>query len=423
MAIALNMACRRLAAIDASPLILLPGVAKGLAQAAPQPAPSVSDRASRRGAPRIVLLQTQAENAGAQEVSRILGQELAAKGYDVHPVFLFRRTGGFDAEPNVVYCASRRPSSPFALAALLWRLFRTLRRLKPDAVLCFQHYGNVIGAPIARLAGVPRVVINQNSAPLTTPGLARRLDRWIGSLGVADRIVVNSGDTQSDYAAYPRSYAERIVRIDHGFEVKASRMTQAEARAAFGLSLEGPLLGCVSRLHPLKHLDASIRLLLLEPSWHLALAGQGAAEADLRALAASLGCTERVHFVGELTPRQVGDFLAALDVFVFPSVAETFGLAAVEAAAAGVPVVANGLPVLHEVLAADGQPCALFVDVDDAPVFAAAVRGVLEDRALARELSQRGRRLADRYPASAMADGYDALLRQVVSPPRLGRAL
>jgi glycosyltransferase involved in cell wall biosynthesis len=99
---------------------------------------------------------------------------------------------------------------------------------------------------------------------------------------------------------------------------------------------------------------------------------------------------------------------------VFPSRAETFGLAAVEAAQAGVPVVANDHAVLREVLAIDGNPCALFVDPDDAGAFAAAVRSLLTDRDLSARLTSRGKRLSQRYSIEAMVDHCAALIENVL---------
>jgi glycosyltransferase involved in cell wall biosynthesis len=367
---------------------------------------------------RILLVQTQAENAGAQEISRLLSQGLETRGHTVHQLFLFRRTDAFDGSPNAVFCADRRPTGPRSIATLLARLFGHVRRLRPDVVLCFQHYGNLIGAPVARLAGARVVIANQTSATLTTPALARQLDRLCGALGLFTRTVVNSSDAELEYKGYPRSYRSRLIRIDHGFQDKGSALGRAAARAAFGLPGAGVLLGCVARLHPLKHLDAAIRLLPLDRDWRLALAGQGASRADLVDLARRLGCADRVHFLGELPSAQVGDFLAALDVFVFPSLAETFGLAVVEAAQAGVPVVANRLDVLEEVLAVDGGPCALFVDVDDTDAFAGAVRRLLDDPLLADALAARGRRLKQRYSLDAMVDAYEALIEGLAAPPR-----
>src|SRR5436305_4807777 len=113
-------------------------------------APVRASAVARR--PRIVLVQTQAEGAGAQEIMRILGEGLTARGYDVHYVFLFRRTAAFDAQPNTHFCAFERPNNPGSILKMLRDLVRHLRKLEPDVVLTFQHYGNLIGTIAARLA-------------------------------------------------------------------------------------------------------------------------------------------------------------------------------------------------------------------------------------------------------------------------------
>ena len=58
---------------------------------------------------RILLIQTQAENAGAQEISRLAGAGLSDLGYEVHHLFFFRKSASFDAPPNTIYCWPRRP--------------------------------------------------------------------------------------------------------------------------------------------------------------------------------------------------------------------------------------------------------------------------------------------------------------------------
>jgi hypothetical protein len=80
---------------------------------------------------RVVLLQTQAEAAGAQEVSRVLGEGLAARGYDVHHVFLFRRTAAFDRQPNTLFCLTERRTGIWSLLRLLVVLVRHLRSMRP----------------------------------------------------------------------------------------------------------------------------------------------------------------------------------------------------------------------------------------------------------------------------------------------------
>jgi glycosyltransferase involved in cell wall biosynthesis len=361
-------------------------------------------------APRVALIQTQAEGAGAQEIARLLDRGLQARGYEVNHLFFFRRTAAFDHLPNAIFCARERPGNPWALLRMLVTLFGHLRRLRPDAALCFQHYGILIGAPAARAAGVRTVIANRNSARLQMPAWLRLADRWLGILGLFARVVANSRSVEEEFADHARSYRKRVVRIDHGFECKTSNLDRAAARAQLNLPAAAVLLGCVARLHPLKNLAAAIRLLPFDERWHFAVAGQGAEREDLAALARALGCADRVHFLGELKPEGVAVLLRALDAFVFPSLAETFGLAVVEAAQAGVPVVANRLEVLEEVLAVDGEPCALFADADDAASFAATVRRLLDEPGLAAALSARGTKLAARYSLDAMVDAYATLI-------------
>ena len=364
-------------------------------------------------APRVMLVQTQAENAGAQQISRMIAADFAARGFAVHQVFFFRRTASFDGAANVEYCALERPSKPIAFLRFMRRLYQTTRRIRPDVVIAFQHYGNIIAAPIARLAGAKRVIANQVSASATIAPALLAADKLIGSLGGYDRIVVNSRHTEEMYAAYPRGYRERVVRIDHGFEDKTLAVSAAEARDAFSLPQDVKLLGCAARLHPLKQLDTAIDALPQIPQAHLALAGQGPDRDRLEALARELGVADRVHFLGELAPEKIGLLHAAIDCFVFPSAAETFGLAAVEAAQSGAPVVANDIEVLREVLCVDDEPCALFVDARDKVALAAALKAALFDEALIAPLTRAGRRLKQRYPLSAMMDAYCDLVAEL----------
>lgn len=360
---------------------------------------------------RILLVQTQAENAGAQEISRLVGAALAARGHEVHHLFFYRASDGCDGLDNAIVVSAKRPGGA-AFPGFFLRLVSTIRRLKPDVVMTFQHYGNLFGGPAARLAGVRHVIANNVSAKATMNAGVRALERVIGSIGVFDEITVNSHDLLSEYHAYPEAYRRRLTLIPHGFEDKSVRLDRAAARARFGLPEGARLVGSVSRLHPLKRIDHALRLITTEPGWHFAQAGQGPDRERLEALARELGVADRFHLVGELPASGVGPFLAGLDAFVFPTEAETFGLAAVEAAQAGVPVVANDLPVLREVLAVDGEACALFVDTADTSSFAAAVRRVFDEPDLAAALAAGGRRLSERYSLQAMTDAYAAMVEQ-----------
>ncbi|KQT08162.1 MULTISPECIES: glycosyltransferase family 4 protein [Bradyrhizobium] len=361
----------------------------------------------------VLLAQTQAENAGAQEISRLLGAGLTARGYRVTNLFFFRKSDSFDEPPDTLYCAPRRPGNPVALLRMLWTLRHHLRTTRPDAVLTFQHFGNVIGGSVTRLVSRAPVVANQVSSALSMSWPVRTADIVMGSLGFFDRITLNSKDMEREYSRYPAAYRSRMVHVPHGFDDKALTLSKEVARQEFNLPQDCILLGCAARLHPHKRLDMAIRLLPEQPSWHLALAGQGADEARLRQLARDMKVSDRLHLLGEIPPGRMADFLACLDVFVFPTQAETFGLAAVEAANAGVPSVVTDLPVLREVLCYEGRPTALFVDASDHAQLSAAVSRLLTDKQLSVELRQNAKGLRLRYSVDAMVEEYVRILEQV----------
>ncbi|MDA9527009.1 glycosyltransferase family 4 protein [Bradyrhizobium sp. CCBAU 25338] len=362
----------------------------------------------------VLLAQTQAENAGAQEISRLLGAGLTARGYRVTNLFFFRKSDSFDEPPDTLYCAPSRPGNPVALLRMLRTLGRHIRATRPDAVLTFQHFGNVIGGGVTRLVSRAPVVANQVSSAMSMSWPVRTADIVMGSLGFFDCITLNSKDMQREYSRYPAAYRSRMVHVPHGFDDKALTLSKEAARHRFNLPPDCVLLGCAARLHPHKRLDLAIRLLPDQPSWRLALAGQGADEARLRQLANDLNVSDRLHWLGEIPPSRMADFLACLDVFVFPTQAETFGLAAVEAANAGVPSVVTDLPVLREVLSYEGRPTALFVDASDHAKLSAAVSTLLTDKHLSDELRQNAKGLRLRYSVDAMVDEYVRILEQVI---------
>jgi glycosyltransferase involved in cell wall biosynthesis len=357
---------------------------------------------------RILFVQTQAENAGAQEVSRLLGEHLTNRGHTVRHLFFYKKSEDFSAPPDTIIVRQTRPSK-WRFFSFLGELYKAIRDFKPDCVFCFQHFGNVIGAPVARLAGCPFIVANQVTAPSLINPVVALLDKGLGMAGIYDRVTVNSNFLLDTYGRYPIRYVSRLDFIPQGFETKDCAMDIASAREELGLPNGVPLLGVSARLNPAKQIDKVLAILATQPEWHFAIAGQGPDFTRLQNEAAKLEITNRVHFLGEFAPSQIGEFLACLDVFTFPSAAESFGLAAIEAAQAGVPVVANDLPVLQEVLQANGKPCALFVDVMDPEAFASAIATVLNNPKVAQTLRDRSGDLKERYSLKVMVDAYEAL--------------
>lgn len=362
---------------------------------------------------KIVQVQTQAEAAGAQRVSDMVGAGLRARGHAVRTVFMYRKTDVYDGDPDVDFVLDRRPRGlPDQMRAVAG-LIAHVRRERPDAVISYQHYGNIFGTLAARLAGVGKVVANQSGAPHRRGlmGLLSRIDKAMGTLGAYQVNIVNSAWTEAQFAGYPAAYRRRLRRIDHGVSGPERDYDRQAARAAFGLPADVPLAVSTGRLTRDKNQIALVEALCRLPDLHAALAGAGPEQERLRAFARDNGVGERLHLVGELPPHRIHEFLAAGDVYVFASLDETFGLSVAEAAIAGLPVVSSGLDVLREVLSTeDGEAAAYFAETSDAAGIGAALETLFAEPALAGRLSRAGRRLGRKYSPQAMCAAYERLL-------------
>jgi N-acetyl-alpha-D-glucosaminyl L-malate synthase BshA len=128
--------------------------------------------------------------------------------------------------------------------------------------------------------------------------------------------------------------------------------------------------------------------------------------------ARTLGVTDQVHFLGEQD--QVLPLLSISDVFLLPSAQESFGLAALEAMACGVPVIGTAAGGLPEVV--EDEKSGYLRPVGDVPSMAKAGLELLRDDALWKRFSAESRRRAEQdFPASVMVGRYRALYEKTLA--------
>jgi len=175
--------------------------------------------------------------------------------------------------------------------------------------------------------------------------------------------------------------------------------------------------GYVGRLlHPHKGLDVLLDAAEADPRITVAIAGAGPHEAALRARAATPALAGRVTFHGHLAGADLDAFYRGLDVLAVPSVPtpgwlEQFGRVAVEAMAAGVPVVASDSGALRDVVGGAGT----LVPPGDAAALAAALVAVVDEPGRAARMRAAGAERAAEYTWPAIAERYEAMYREVVA--------
>jgi glycosyltransferase involved in cell wall biosynthesis len=159
-------------------------------------------------------------------------------------------------------------------------------------------------------------------------------------------------------------------------------------------------IGSVGRLSPekgLKYLlQAFAQIGTAQPRVRLILAGDGPERQRLERLATRLQLDDRVDFLGDLPHEQVPQVLARLDIFAMPSTYEGFGVAAIEAAAMEVPVVASNVYGIPDVV--DDGVTGLLVPPKDVSALAQALRSLITDEERRRRMGRAARAfVAERY--------------------------
>ena len=147
---------------------------------------------------------------------------------------------------------------------------------------------------------------------------------------------------------------------------------------------------------------------LRDCSWQALLVGDGPARAEVEALMAPFG--DRVRFAGTVPHQELPAFYAAADLYLWPAINEAYGMAFLEAQAAGLPVVAGrtgGVPAV----VADGVT-GLLTPVGNAAAFAAAVARLLDQPAERSRLAANARvRILSHHDERAAGLALGAALR------------
>lgn len=214
---------------------------------------------------------------------------------------------------------------------------------------------------------------------------------------------------------------ERIAVIPHGVDLAAFPAEPPDL-AARRRSRAGRLaIGFLARGCPEKGLDQLVRALPILATRHdvevVAAGATIAAErgylAACRDLAVDLGVADRFRWLGQIDRTGKLELFASIDVFTLPTPrAEAKGLSAIEALAAGVPVVASHHGAFPEML--DGERAGLLHKPGDPDDLARAIGAVLADEEMAGRLGRHGHLLArSRHSAAAMAAAHEALYREV----------
>jgi glycogen(starch) synthase len=289
-------------------------------------------------------------------------------------------------------------------------LVRSVRRTRADLLVtfCSKFYGPHV-AFVRALARVPVVVHMQNAARTADGPDSPRLMRMLLRCGAR---VVAATPAVADYARsmLPERPADAVVWVPNGVELEAFTAVEPERRAH-------PYVLAVGRLADQKGFDVLIDAFArADLPLELLIAGEGPDREPLARQAAARGLGERVHLLGEVDRPRLARLLAGTTLVAIPSRFEGGGpLVALEAMAAGRPIVISRIPGIHPDLR-HGET-AWLVPPEDPEALAAALRElVVVSPERARALGAAGLALAKRLPdwdavTDRMLEIYDGARR------------
>ncbi len=237
-----------------------------------------------------------------------------------------------------------------------------LEALAPDLVHLHSNKAALVGtAALRRMASAPASVFTAHNVPSFERAgflgrtMGRRALKGIGaSVGHTIAVSYALGTRLVEDAGFDEA---RVSVVHNGVDAAA---IAAEVAATDGAALrekhsipaDAVVLGTVGRLVADKGVDVLLRAVAAldsrYPALHCVIVGDGPDEARLRAVASEHGLAHRVTFAG--FAEDPYPWLAAFDIFVMPTLLEAFGMAALEAMAAGLPVVASNVGGLPEVI-------------------------------------------------------------------------
>jgi glycosyltransferase involved in cell wall biosynthesis len=292
---------------------------------------------------------------------------------------------------------------------------RYLRETKPAIVHTFLLTASLYGRLASMFEHVPIVIgteVNIYERKRPHHVLAERM-----LMAGTDRVVVSANSVRDFYVDQIHADPRKIDVVYNAVDWQSIQPSQSrdEMRAALGLGRDARVAGVIARLTEQKGHRFLFKAMTTPALAHLQLIviGDGDLRESLKAEAQALGIVSRVHFLG--ARRDLGNLLAAMDVFVMPSLWEGLPLSMILAMGAALPVVATAVAGIPEIVQ-DGSTGWL-VPAGDSPALASAIGDVFANPARAASVGAAARAsVLPRFGVDGYVDSivalYDRLLTE-----------
>jgi L-malate glycosyltransferase len=358
---------------------------------------------------------------GSGIVATELAKSLAVRGHDVHMISTEPPFRYSEYQPGLSFHRVHTPAYPLFrepqyVLSLATKIVHVTRDYALDIIHAHYAVPHATAAYLARqilltttpLVRVPLVITTLHGTDITLVGSDHSYSETVAfSIDRSDGVTAVSESLRAD--TYRTLQVEQEIRVIPNFlDCRIHRrQEQPRLRERYCRGGYEKLVVHISNFRPVKRVDAVVQVfakIAETVRCRLLLVGDGPELARALDTARALGVSEHVESLGEQD--QILPLLSIADLFILTSRQESFGLAALEAMAAGVPVVASDVGGLHEVI--DHGRSGFLHPPDDLEGMAASGRAVLLDPDLhARVAREAVRTVRARFCAELVVPRYE----------------
>lgn len=373
---------------------------------------------------KILFIIPALGNGGAERTAQLLLNNINRKKFKVYLVVFkdFDKNSYLILEDIPVIVIKKRNRWDFF--KLVLKISSLLKEIKPDIVVGFIDYANIISVLARKISGWNgKIVLTEHSNPqITLPHKKfQKLKKWFIKIiySSSDFTVTVSKGMKKSMENYLGLNGDKIKVIYNSIDINSiKKMTKEIPSHSWFKEKKFPILISIGRLTKQKaYIDLLRAFTTVKKNilCKLIIIGVGEDLENLRNLSKRLEISEDVDFIG--FQKNPFAFISYSDVFILSSHWETFGIVLIEAMACGIPVISTRCPYGPEEIIID-RVNGLLVPVGNIKIMSEAISRLLDDRELRDYLAEGGMKRAKDFGVEKMVKEYEKCFSEVFPKQR-----
>ena len=358
---------------------------------------------------KVIILCSNLEAGGAQRAAIRLGKELNERNITTGNWFFHKKQDFFHDLPNINTILDYQINNIFDYIKLIYRLQNQLKESKPDAIISFLHYSNIIGLTVAYFCGIKiRIASHRNICTNDMSIIIRFIDAVCARWNIYTSITAVSESTKKSFKYYSKKDYNRIKVIHNGVNFIKTSLSKEECRKQLGIPKSKITIGNIGRLSKQKNQQLLIHTIARVPDSILVIVGNGELKEEFEQLAKKLNVDTKVILLGELSESEIVIFFKAIDIFAMPSLYEGLSNALIEALNAGLPIISSDVESQKDVLirSSDKLEAGMLIPIDNQSEWVNAVLKLKDNSNLKKDYGEKSIQRGKDFSIENMVNGF-----------------